>query len=87
MVSAGGWILKAQNNGQYHNGTHQTNNTPGSMLTIGLPVYVLQMLISPLDMRKGFLNVKVNAINKWALVNDEFVELPIDCSELVDGLD
>ena len=57
------------------------------MLTISLLIYILQMLISSLDMRKGFLNVKINPINKWALVNDQFIKLPIDCGELVNGLD
>jgi len=45
------------------------------------------MLITPLNGGKGLFNVKVNAVDKRALVYDQLVEVPVDSGELVYRLD
>ena len=80
-------ILEPKCNSQYHNNTHQAYNTPGSILVISPLINILQMLISLNCMCESLLNVEVNAVDQGTLVDDQLVELSVDCGQLVDGLD
>lgn len=80
-------ILKPKRNGQYHNNTHQAYNTPGSMLVISPSIHILQMLIGLDCVCESLLDIEVNSVDKGALMDDELVELSVDCCQLVDGLD
>ena len=57
------------------------------MFVISLPIHILQMLIGLDCVGESLLDVEVNSVDKGALVDDELVELSVDCGELVDGLD
>jgi hypothetical protein len=76
-------VLKPQYHRQYHDRAHQAYNTPGRMLVVRLPIHVLQMLVGLYCMAERLLNVEVNSIYERALVDDQLIQLPVDCCQLV----
>jgi hypothetical protein len=54
------------------------------MFVISPPINILQMLIGLYCVCESLLDVEVNAVDEGTLVDDQLVELSVDCGQLVD---